>query len=353
MRVVFVTRKYPPYVGGMETFSRQFVTSFKDSVHLVRMPGKQWNLIWWIPWTCLRLLWIIQRGDVVVLGDGVLSIFAKWLGVVRKSTPVAVILHGLDVTYSKFGYQHYLKYSLRYAAKLICVSSYTESLVQDLMPEANTIVINHGLLESEQPSDIGNGLLHASARSTIASRYDIDNQTVIAITTGRLVKRKGVAHFIEHVLPELPDNITYLIIGDGPEKSNIEALISGSLERRVRMVGRVSDAEYIDLLLAADVQILPNIHVQNDVEGFGIVAVESQFYGVPVAASAIEGLLDAVVDSRGGFLVHSPSKTAWINAINKALSLDKAEVAQAAKQRYGWDKIHQEYLTVFHTLTNS
>ena len=50
---------------------------------------------------------------------------------------------------------------------------------------------------------------------------------------------------------------------------------------------------------------MPNIKVQGDMEGFGIVAIEATSIGLPVIASSIEGIKDAIVDNETGALVES------------------------------------------------
>ena len=55
-------------------------------------------------------------------------------------------------------------------------------------------------------------------KSAIMTRINIPVKgKFVLITVGRLVKRKGHAWFIEHVLKNLPNHYIYLIAGDGPE----------------------------------------------------------------------------------------------------------------------------------------
>src|SRR3989338_7545467 len=42
------------------------------------------------------------------------------------------------------------------------------------------------------------------------------------VTVGRLEKRKGVEWFLENVLPLLPDNVLYTIIGEGVRRPEVE-----------------------------------------------------------------------------------------------------------------------------------
>ena len=48
----------------------------------------------------------------------------------------------------------------------------------------------------------------------------------VLVTVGRLVKRKGVAWYIENVMPRVGDSYVYVVVGAGPELSAISAAVS-------------------------------------------------------------------------------------------------------------------------------
>jgi glycosyltransferase involved in cell wall biosynthesis len=78
----------------------------------------------------------------------------------------------------------------------------------------------------------------------------------------------------------------------------MEATLSRCVQR-VRWIGHTDRPE--DYLAAADIFCLPSYR-----EGFGQVALEAAAAGLPVVASRIYGIVDAVVDRETG-LLHPPA----------------------------------------------
>lgn len=84
-----------------------------------------------------------------------------------------------------------------------------------------------------------------------------------------------------------------VIVGEGSEGPRLRRLASGIEE--VAFLGRQSDEEVRDLFRRARVLLMPQV------EDFGIVAVEAQACGLPVAARRAGGALDTVTNRTGVF----------------------------------------------------
>jgi phosphatidyl-myo-inositol dimannoside synthase len=54
---------------------------------------------------------------------------------------------------------------------------------------------------------------------------------------------------------------------------------------------------------AADLFVMPNIPVEGDMEGFGIVLLEANRAGVPAVASDLEGIRDVIEPGENGYRV--------------------------------------------------
>lgn len=93
------------------------------------------------------------------------------------------------------------------------------------------------------------------------------------------------------------EDVHLLIIGDGPERSNIQSHIQKlGLSSRVSLAGHVPSAW--QAFAAIDVAFLPSLH-----EGFPNALIEAMAMGVPVVASNVGGIPDAIDDGRTGLLV--------------------------------------------------
>jgi phosphatidylinositol alpha-1,6-mannosyltransferase len=179
------------------------------------------------------------------------------------------------------------------------------------------------------------------------------NQPVI-LSVGRLVKRKGIAWFVQHVLPRVPADTIYVVIGDGKEMDVIrDAASAAGAADRVRLLGRVSDDILAAAYRRANIFVMPNIPVPEDIEGFGLVALEAAASGLPVVASRLEGITDALQHECNGFLVSPLAADDYIAAISRLLQLPQEELqalgsafASFTQEHYGWDRTARRYLEV-------
>ena len=99
---------------------------------------------------------------------------------------------------------------------------------------------------------------------------------------------------------------------------------------------------------------MPNIKVPGDMEGFGIVVLEAGSYGLPVIASNIEGIKDAVIDGKTGFLVGAGNAKEYIKKMNELFSLPSSRIInlregiiKQVNLNYGWDSIIAKYYNNF------
>jgi glycosyltransferase involved in cell wall biosynthesis len=161
----------------------------------------------------------------------------------------------------------------------------------------------------------------------------VDADADIVLTVGRLVPRKGVKWFVEHVLNRLPDNVVYAIAGTGPDEDAIRdaALATGASGARVLLLGRVDDELRAALYTGADLFVMPNLPIGGDMEGFGLVAIEAATAGSLVLASDLEGIRDAVIDGETGLLCPPGDAERYVDRIIGLLR-DAPERARLAER---------------------
>ncbi len=96
-----------------------------------------------------------------------------------------------------------------------------------------------------------------------------------------------------------------IVAGDGTQRRKLERAAGPTVE----FVGRVSDERLRELYRTAGIFLFPQI------EDYGIVAVEAQACGLPVAAFRAGGALDTVVDGVTGALFDEPTPESLVAAI--------------------------------------
>ncbi|PWB71730.1 MAG: TetR family transcriptional regulator [Anaerolineales bacterium] len=328
----------------MEKFASDFYNNYRrlGQIDLLANNGGKKKLPIFLLRVVIELVFHSRKYDVIHLYDAVLSPLIFFVRLFSKAK-VTFTVNGLDIVYSRLGYQIFMPFFLMKADKIIAISQYTmEQCVMRGIPKEKLMVIPVGYnFKSIE-------VLSVEKRIATMSKYGISwREKKILITVGRLVKRKGHAWFIEHVLIELPKDYIYLIIGDGPELKLLSKLVTKlDLIGRVYLLGRVSDEEKGNLYQMADLFVMPNIHVEGDQEGFGIVLLEAGQYGLPVIASNIEGVRDAVLNGKSGMLIDEKNSMGFIDSILR-FNPDKSAILPALNSKFNWDKVITAYFEMF------
>ncbi|MDD2766409.1 MAG: glycosyltransferase family 4 protein [Candidatus Moranbacteria bacterium] len=348
MRILFISRAYPPVTGGIENQNYElsvWLQKFSHTKTIANRYGKKFLPIFF-PYIILRTLIIAHRYDIILLGDGVLALVGF---IIKKFFPrktVISIVHGLDLTYKNSFYQKWWVSSfLPSLDGLIAVSKETHALALERnIPDTKIVVIPNGVDVESVSKEY--------TRADLATLLGKDiSETTVLLTAGRLAKRKGVEWFIRNVIPILPASILYVVSGDGIERENIECAIRETQsEGRVLLLGRVSDTDRNILLNTVDIFVQPNIHIDGDMEGFGIAVIEATACGRPVVASNIEGLKDAIAHNENGILVESGHAEAFQNVLIDLIDHPEKRqdigmrARQYTKTHYHWNIIARSYV---------
>ena len=164
------------------------------------------------------------------------------------------------------------------------------------------------------------------------------------IGVGRLVKRKGFEYFIRS-FKSLDRNIEGIIIGDGPEKENLNNLAKKiGVSNRIHFVGQVSECEKFQYLALSDVYVLSSMH-----EGFGIVLQEAMQVGLPIVSTNFGGQVDIVKDGVNGFLIKPKDARTLANKIKLLLNNPVLHETMSSKNKreitkYNIVKVARQYL---------
>lgn len=148
-----------------------------------------------------------------------------------------------------------------------------------------------------------------------SSDVDLSGEPVI-VFLGRLVPEKGADVAIE-AFAQLKEKARLLLIGDGPERGRLEAMVRDlNVSDKVRFAGLTDDAERMQLLSTSFAMVVPSLHE----ELFGMVAVEGALSGLPVVASAKGGLQEIVEPGRTGYLCPPGDARAFAESLSALLS---------------------------------
>jgi phosphatidylinositol alpha-1,6-mannosyltransferase len=302
---------------------------------------------WWL----LRHLAFSRREvRIVHFGDPVMALFAPLC--IPFRVPTVVTVHGLDITFTNFVYQAMVRLCLRSATHIVAISQAARQacLGRGVSPVRCTI-IRPGIEPMPHPK-------RQAAKNKLAEWLDPGlADAPILLGVGRLVRRKGFAWFVERVLPfvraEVP-SVRLLIVGDGSEREAIvESAVRGGVSENVLLVGQVNEARLRLCYSAADVFVMPNVRVEGDVEGFGLVALEAAVAGLPVVAAGHEGILDAIQDGVNGRLIPPEDATTFAKTLLELIrnpierQLLGQQGASYTREAFSWAAMAERYAVLY------
>ena len=143
------------------------------------------------------------------------------------------------------------------------------------------------------------------------------------MTVGRLVPRKGFEYLIEsfNQVSKIDNKIKLIIVGDSGDKDYETLLVKKieeyKLNNRVVIRKNVSDSELSELYKYSRFFVFTS-----QVEGFGLVLLDSMSFGKPIIAFNIPAVKELIKDNYNGYLV--PNKNVDLLA-KRILSLNKDE----------------------------
>jgi len=319
IRALFITRKHPPSIGGMEKLSYELISGMRTrsdiKVSAVTWGHSQWLLPAFLIIAFFRgVVVCIQGVDVIHVGDPVLA----GLGLLLRAmfhVPLAITVHGLDITFQFPFYQGVIP---RWVTRCDCVIAISQAVysicLQRGVPVTRCQVIHPGV----EPPNVT--VPKATARQILSAKLGRDlSAKRLIISVGRLVPRKGVYFFVNEVLPlllEQSSDYFFLVVGQGMDRERILMTISQrNLHEHVHLTGYLDSSALQNALNASDLFIAPNIPQMADIEGFGLIVLEAAASGCPVLVADIEGLRDTMPDIGRNCFVPAGDARLWAESI--------------------------------------
>ena len=294
----------------------------------------------------LRVAYIFRRVDVIHALDVYPFGIIAWIVGILLRKPFFLSAQG---TYSiaplhrrRFGF--FARWACRSARRIISISRYTASLLLASVPDAQVVVIPHGI-------------------NVDAYRVSSDQKSraLQVLSVGALKWRKGYHIALEafaRVVTRVP-SARYVVVG-----SQRDVGYTARLRSLAESLGIMSSVEFIEgctqdelrrLYASSRVFVLPSLNQGWHFEGFGLVFLEAAASGLPVIGTLGNGIADAVDDGRNGFLVPQGDIEATAVATEKLLCDDELWMRMSSHSiawanEHSVDGMMQEYKKVYDSI---
>ncbi|MFO0687461.1 MAG: glycosyltransferase [Myxococcota bacterium] len=157
----------------------------------------------------------------------------------------------------------------------------------------------------------GEGVSDPAARAALRGSVGLPETGLLILAVGNLYPVKDHATLLR-ALPELGD-ARVAIAGRGEEEPHLRRLAAElGIESRVHLLGLRNDVDR--LLAAADVFVQPSRS-----EGLPLAVLEAMAAGLPVVATRVGGMGEAVVDGETGLLVEPERPDILAGALRRLL----------------------------------
>lgn len=310
---LLVTNDFPPTVGGIQSYVRDFAAQLPPQ-DLVVFASTQdtdaardydaqlpYRVVRWphavmlpTPATSRRMCELIAEHNVETVWFGaaaplgLLGAAAKRAGARR----VVASTHGHEVGWAMLpGARQALRRIGNSADAVTYISDYTRRRIETAFGDVEWVHL---------PSGVDANVFQPTLRrAEIRKRWGVAPEQPMVCCISRLVPRKGQDALIRcwpRVLAEVPD-AKLVIVGGGRDERALRRMAGPN----VLFTGMLADAARTDLLASADVFAMParTRFGGLDVEGLGIVYLEAQGCEIPVIAGDSGGAPETVTADTG------------------------------------------------------
>ncbi|MBD3249272.1 glycosyltransferase [Candidatus Woesearchaeota archaeon] len=363
-KVLIVSTRFPPWVGGTPTLFYNICKQFNPENIFVltenrlkedkEFDKKQKFKIY----RTKKLVFDESKNSLIDDLKTYYRSYKKIKEIIKKEEIDVVVfeqfLNAFPLSFSSFPYYVYChgeemgsdlgkavkimkQITLRRAKGLIAVSDYTKKIIEKYNKNTKTIY-NAVDIKTFYPKE---------KNKDMVKKYELEDKKVL-MTISRLEKRKNHESVIR-LMPKLLKkyDVKYLILGEGDEKENLKDIVSElKLENHVEFLGKVSQDELNDYYNLCDIFVMPNIDINGDTEGFGIVFLEANACGKPVIGGDKGGVTSAIKNGYNGFLVDGRDEEEIYNKISLLLEDDdlRKNMGKDAldwAKRFSYDKIYK------------
>ena len=251
----------------------------------------------------------IRKQKVVIIcsHDYKSNLYALLAGKILN-LPTMAVFHGRTRTDRKaLFYESFDNLLLPYFDTLICVSEHTKTQLQKIIKKPPPVYVIPNAIPLEP--------VNKTTTKPLPETYRRKDNRKQAVFAGRLCSEKGIFDLIRAAAKVIDkrDDITFLILGDGPEKDHLKKTISDNgLTNFIHLLGFTNSI--FDYYRSMDFLILPSLS-----ESMPMVILEAFSLKKPVIATSVGGIPEIVQHGKTGLLVKPGDANALARAIESLL----------------------------------
>jgi glycosyltransferase involved in cell wall biosynthesis len=234
----------------------------------------------------------------------------------------------------------------RRADRVVAVSHAMSENLKLKYLKISPIVIHNGI-QSNEEYNVG--------EKTSNLLNGLDKIELKLISIGRLSKEKGFSTLlmaVHHIITKWNENVRLFVIGEGPEKGNLMRIVNEyRISDNVIFPGYMNNA--CNVLKHFDIFVMSSI-----TEGMPITLLEAMRAGMPIVATAVGGIPEALEGGKCGIMVppgndHDLAKSIVELYDNNKLREELSRNAMIRfQEEFTVERMEEKYRTIYMDVIN-
>lgn len=182
------------------------------------------------------------------------------------------------------------------------------------------------------------------------ARFACSADTFTVVCARRLEHRMGLDTLIRAWGLLAPGGGQLLIAGEGAQRQHLQGLIERlSAPKSVTLLGRLSDDDLVSLYRAGDCSVVPS----RQLEGFGLIVLESLACGTPAIVTDVGGLPEIMRQFDASLIVPREDERSMAQRLTtaRAGSLPSASSCRTFAERYSWADVAKAHLDLYSSVS--
>ncbi len=343
MRLLLITRDFPPHVGGIETWSYELskclVNACEDFALVAPFVADHWAVDRKAPFEVIRVpstrhafpgLLAVGLGGLAAHRQFDALLGAQWQtalpGLIWRNrggpSQIFAAVRGKEMLSSETRFWPFAP-RLRGRARELVLER-----IDGVFPVSNPVKELMARLGArvDHAQVVGSGCNAERFRPTpppeqMARELGLIGRRVL-LSVGRLEAQKGVDSVlfaVSHLGVRYPD-LRYVIAGDGPDRGRLERLAAElRISHKVRFLGQVDEDTLPRVYNLGDIFIHATRQERGDLEGLNLVLLEAGATAKPIIATSSGGHGDAFAHEQTALLTPANDPTGLMEAISRLL----------------------------------
>jgi glycosyltransferase involved in cell wall biosynthesis len=360
MRVVHVTARYPPGLGGVEKVVQYLARSqYRDGLTVSVLTSadgrdelapedepfqvkrlRSVNVLHTplIP-ALLRHLLALERDAVVHLHiSHAYTPEMVWISARLRGRPYLAHFHGNLGPSGPVGRLLFGAYRRLILRLVIRGASAVVALTEE---DKSTLITQFGV-DPSRVSVVRNGVDESFSYSHARALHSKPHLLFV----GRLAAQKNLPLLLK-ALDGVSDRFETTLVGRGELEAELKSMATDLGLKNVCFHGAAQGEELRQLYRDADVFVLPSL-----LEGMPLVLLEAMAMGLPIVATDVPGTRDLVASGENGLLVNVDEPRAMRKALMEVASDNQryrrmSDASRAMAASYSWDKVVSDLTRIY------